>query len=340
MSPEIISPVATLGWVARYKAISQRKNQYAADLFLAASHVPEQVRRVCKAAIGAGTTTSNTLGTPFEGIVIGPFSDAMRTPSAFFRILSDNSFTRIPMHRRVGMVISAPSAGVVAEGAAIPLSQVVINNLVLSPIKAAGLIALSDELLFAVDAGGQAMFSRQLSSVLAAAVDTAFVNAIGTGTTPITSTNPTKDVRSALQQGNLAGIARPYWIGAQDVGKFASTLSTYLYAFAAASAVGGELANLPFLVSSGVPSGTLYLVDGSGIAADALSPTIDVSSQADLEMNTAPTSSSATPTAASMVSMFGTNSTAVKAVAVFGAAKLRSDAVAVVTGITGTTWTA
>jgi hypothetical protein len=41
-----------------------------------------------------------------------------------------------------------------------------------------------------------------------------------------------------------------------------------------------------------------------------------------------------------MVSMYATNSIAVKAMAIFGAAKLRSDAVAVVNGITGSTWAA
>lgn len=156
----------------------------------------------------------------------------------------------------------------------------------------------------------------------------------------ITSTGPTKDLRAALAQVNMAGIARPYWIASTDVGKFGSTLATFSPAFAAASVVGGELANLPLLVSSGVPSGTLYLVDAAGIAADAVGPTVAVSSNADLQMDSSPTMSSATPTATTAVSMFATNSSAVKAVAVFGAAKLRADAVAVVTGITTTTWAA
>lgn len=338
MQPEP-SALAILGWVARAKAVSSKRGYADAVSFLAANHLPAQVDRIAKAAIGAGTVGPG-LGTPFEGIAIGPWSDAMRTASAFYRILSDNGFTRIPMQQRVGMVTSAPTAGVVPEGAAVPLSKVVIGNIILTPIKAAGLIALSDELLLAVDAGGQAMFSRQLQAVLSAAVDTAFVDVIDTGTTPITSVGPSKDLRALLSGVNMAGIAKPYFVAAQDVGKFGSTLATFFPAFQAASAVGGELANLPLLVSSGVPAGTLYLVDAAGIAADAEPPTVTVSTNADLQMDSAPGSSSATPTAASMVSMFATNSTAVKAVSVFGAAKLRSDAVAAVTGITTTTWAA
>jgi hypothetical protein len=238
------------------------------------------------------------------------------------------------------MVTSSPTAGVVAEGAGIPVSRVVLNNVVLAPIKAAALIVVTTELLLDVGAAGQACFSRELQSVVAAAVDTAFVDVIDTGTTPITSTGPNKDLRAALTAVNSAGIARLYWLAAEDVAKFASTLATSWPAFLAASATGGEMANLPMIASSGVPSGTLYLVDATGIAADGGPVTVDVSTQADVLMDTAPSMNSTTPTAAAMTSMFQTNSTALKALAVFGAAKIRGNAVAVVTGITTTTWAA
>ena len=77
-----------------------------------------------------------------------------------------------------------------------------------------------------------------------------------------------------------------------------------------------------------------------GIAADGGPVSVDVSVQADVLMDTAPSMNSTMPTAATLVNMFQTNSTALKAVAVFGAAKIRSNAVAVVTGITTTTWAA
>ena len=100
------------------------------------------------------------------------------------------------------------------------------------------------------------------------------------------------------------------------------------------AASGGELANLPCIVSSGVPAGSLlYLVDASGIAADGGPVTVTASGQADVLMETAPNMSTATPTPAQMVSMFQTNSTALKAHAWFAAEVLRDDAVAVVTGI-------
>lgn len=330
------SALATLAWIARGKAVAAKSSREVAESWMATHGAPERAIRLIKAPVGGGVS-SDALGT---GIALGPWSDAMRTASAYYRILDDGGFTRIPMHRRVGMVTSAPSAGVIAEGVAIPVSTIVLNNVTLLPVKAGGLIVLTDELLLAVDAAGQASFSRSLQGVLAAAVDTAFVNIVATGVTPITSTTPNKDLRAALNAVNMVGLARPYWLAATDVGKFASSLPTFQPAFAAASATGGELANLPMLVSSGVPSGTLYLLDASGVAADASGPEIAVSREADVVMDSAPAASSAAPTAASAVSMFTTDSHAVKATAVFAAAKLRADAVALVTGITNTTWAA
>ena len=50
-------------------------------------------------------------------------------------------------------------------------------------------------------------------------------------------------------------------------------------------------------------------------------------------MNTAPTMDGTTPAGAAVVSMFQTNSTALRATAWFGATVLRDDAVAEITGI-------
>ena len=78
---------------------------------------------------------------------------------------------------------------------------------------------------------------------------------------------------------------------------------------------------------------SLYVINAAAIAADGGPVTVDVSTQADVLMDTAPTMSSDTPTPAQMTSMFQSNSTALKASAWFGAQVLRDDAVAVVSDI-------
>lgn len=331
--PEI-SAVATLGWIARYKAIARKSHASEARDFMAAQRVPELVQR---AAIGAGDSSM----VPADGISIGAWSDSARTTSAFYRILADGAFVRLPMNARVGLITSAASAGVVAEGKSIPVSKVVLGNVTLTPQKVGALVVVTDTLLLATGSE-QSVFNRELLSVISAAVDTAFVDKIDTGLTPITSSGPLADLRAAMTAVTGGGLARPYWIASTDVGKLASTLGTTKggSATAAASMVGGELANLPLLVSSGVPAGTLYLVDAAQVAANGEAPTLEVSGQADIEMNTTPGGASDVPTAVSMVSMFQTNSTALKSTAIIACEKLRSTAVSVVTGITSTTWAA
>jgi hypothetical protein len=174
------------------------------------------------------------------------------------------------------------------------------------------------------------------------AIDSQFIAMmIDTGSPSIASTSPLADVRAALMNVSTVtvGQAKLYWIASADTAKLGSTLSTNAPAFAAVSAVGGELANLPMVVSSGLPDGQLALIDGSGIAADGADITVQVSKQATVLQNTAPSMSSAAPTPGTgLTSLWQTNSSALLATAWFAASKLRDDAICAITGISSTTW--
>jgi hypothetical protein len=61
--------------------------------------------------------------------------------------------------------------------------------------------------------------------------------------------------------------------------------------------------------------------------------TIDATSQGDIQMDSSPTNSSSVPTGTSMISTFGTDSTALRAGMIFGSQLLRDTAIAEVTGI-------
>jgi HK97 family phage major capsid protein len=344
MSPEP-SAIAQFGWLCRAKGIASKAGHAAAADWLAENGAPASVRQVFKAAIGAGSTTDSDLGALGSyGISIGQWTDSLRTRSAFYRIMADAAFTRVPLRTRVGLVVSTATAGAVAEGHAIPVSKVKLDNLILEPMKAGGLIVVTDELLRSIGVAGQSLLNRELAAVVSDAVDAAFLDLIvDTGTTSTasagtTAVNAKHDLRTALLAVTAVGAPKLYWIVAPDVAKKASTLADTagLDAFPAMSAAGGEMANLPAVVSSGVPAGEAYLVNAAGIAADAGPVTVDVSSQADIQMDTAPTTTSATPTASTLVSMFASNSTALRCDAWFGAQVLRDDTVAVITGINWT----
>lgn len=338
MSPDI-SAAAQFGWIARARAIGTKMGHLGnAANWAAANGAPSRVVELIKAPIGAGSTTDSNLGT--YGISIGQWTDSAKNRSVFYRLLSDGAFVRMPMYVAVGITVATTSGYLVGEGAATPVGKVRLSNIQLQPKKAQALIIFTNELLNDVSAPGQQLFNRELLSAVSDAVDEAFLTPlIDTGSPAIASTSPLADVRAALLQINSVGTPRLYWVASPDVGKLGSTLSTNAPAFAAVSAGGGELCNLPLLISSGLAAGTLALIDGSGLAADGLTPTVDVSSQADIKMDSDPSSMNATtPSGTTMVSMFQNNSVALRATAVFACEKLRDDAVAVVTGINATSW--
>ena len=113
----------------------------------------------------------------------------------------------------------------------------------------------------------------------------------------------------------------------------AKRLSTFPEILPNASAVGGEVLNLPLLVSSAAEAGSLRLIDASGIAADAGTIEISASAQTDIEMADNPTQSALTGVGSNMVSMFTTNGVALKAIVSFAAAEiLRDDCIAKIEG--------
>jgi Phage capsid family len=332
------SPAAILGWVARAKGIAANSFSGDAENWLAANGAPDRARRIYKAAIGAGSTVDSAQA---SDILLGNWSDTLRTRSAFARILADGAFSRVPMNSRIGIVTVPATGSIVAEGDAIPVSRLTLTNFLLAPIKASALVVVTNELLRDVSSAGQQLFNREMLGAIADAVDSIFLDAIiSTGSTSTASTGPTAadakhDLRTALLAVNSIGAARLYWIAAPDVAKRASVLATTTGAdaFTAMSATGGELAGLPAIVANGVPGGHLYLVDASGIAADGGPVTVEASGQADVQMSDAPTMDGTTPTAAALTSMFMSNSTALRATAWFGASVLRDDAVAEITDI-------
>ena len=336
MPPEP-SAIAVLGWASRAKLVAAGSYHGAGVDYLAANRAPAQADRILKADVAAGSTPDFDLG-PHGGISISAWLDVARTANALYRIMSDNAFVRASLRTRVVVPTVAGSASVVGEGDPVPVAAVEVQSVVLQPIRVSTIFPVTNELLSDVSANGQSFFNRLLMSRISAAVDRAFVAAIISTDTPsapssgVSATNAWADLRAALLQVSTAGpeLARPYALAAPDVAVRAAALATAdgAQVFVAASPSGGEIANVPLLVSSGVPDGSLVIIDAAGIAVDAAAPTTEASQHADLLMRTDPTMP------AQMTSMWQSNSTALKANAIFGAEILRPDAVAVVTGIT------
>jgi HK97 family phage major capsid protein len=333
-----ISPIAVIGWAARKAAIASRGYAGDGDDWLAA-HAPRAIVERIKAPIGAADSSV----VPPYGISVGSWSDAARNRSVFYRLLADGAFVRTPFHVAVGMVVGTTSGALVTEGAAAPVGRITLGNTRLEPQKAISVVVTTMELLRDVSAAGQQLFNRELLGAVSDAVDGAFLaQMIDTASPAIASTAPRADLRAALAAVSTVGAPRLYWVASQSVAELGSTLSTTVggFPFQACTPTGGELCGLPMMISGGIPAGELALINAAAIAADGAVPVVDVSSQADVKMDSVPPMNSVTPAATTMTSMFQSNSVALRAVAVFGCEKLRADAVSVITGISGTTWVA
>ena len=217
-------------------------------------------------------------------------------------VYSEGGFVRAPINARVALTTISASRLALGEGAVVPLSPVTIQTVSVTPTKVVNLIVVSDELLKDVSAAGQTAFNRALMGAMADAVDKVFVarllgdaGAFTAASSGPLATNAKNDLRTALLNVNSSSGGKLYWIAGVNTAKRASTLADSAGgdAFAAMSPLGGELANLPSIVSSGIAADSLVLIDASGIAADAGPPTVTATTEADVQMDTAPVGTAA-----------------------------------------------
>ena len=298
-----------------------------------ANRATDRVTAVLKAAV-AGGWGGELVG--YRQLANG-FADALRTNSAFYEMLGSGALVKMPLQSVLGAVFVSSDAAVVGAGMAIPASKMGIASTVLEPVKVGGLFSCTRELLNS-GVGIESFLSRSLRNSVAEAVDGAFVDILLDGVTVGTATaDPFADMLTLLTAAPLTNLSRPYLLVTAGVASTMATLyGTAGQTFPAMSPVGGQAFGMPVLVSAGVPTATLVLVDASGIWAGASDIQLSVTTQASLQLDDAPTQtigdygSPSTPVASNMVSMFQTNSIAIKAVAEFGASLIRANAVAAI----------
>jgi HK97 family phage major capsid protein len=101
--------------------------------------------------------------------------------------MADNAFVRLPMYARAGLVVSTPTGAKVTEGSAVPVGHVKLSNVRLQPIRVGAFLVVTDELLLATGAAGQALLSREIAGCLSDAMDAAFFSAVVTGAPSVPS---------------------------------------------------------------------------------------------------------------------------------------------------------
>lgn len=292
---------------------------------------PASVITVAKAAVGA--TTAADVG--LYANMVATFLASLRSQSVFMRLLSDG-MVRAPLLTPIRALTVALTGSIVSEGHPTPIGRIAMNSPALKRGTARALIALSKEALASSSPAALAFVENELRKAVTAAADAAFLAIARDGLTALTASGTDAeaalaDLKAMLGIVNTAGAGALYWVCAPDVANAASVLTGLAgsLVFPAMGPKGGEILNLPALVSDQVPPGKLFLIDAGGLAGDAETVTIEHSEAASLQMRNDPDNA-----AAELVSLWQTNGVAIRAGLVFGLDRCRAGSVAILEGIT------
>jgi hypothetical protein len=190
----------------------------------------------------------------------------------------------------------------------------------------------------------ESLFNKAMKSLLGEQLDADFFSTlVGTDTdAPVISSagpsasNALHDLRGALLQVSSIGTPQLAWVLGVDAAKMAASLgdSAGSPVFGDMSATGGTMLNTAALVSSGVETNAIYLISGGCILANlGLIETLEGRS-ATIEMSDAPAHNSTTPTgSSSLVSMYQSNTVAIRGTIEYGVLAFKPGAVCRIEGV-------
>lgn len=316
---------------------------------------------VNKAPVPAGSTLDGNWAAPLYGEgtdVIADFVEFLRPRTILGRFGQNGvpSLRAVPFNVPLVGQTEGGEGYWVGEGQAKPLTRFGYERNILDIFKVANIAVVTEELLRRSSPAAEALLRDQLASAIAARLDIDFINpakaavagvspaSITNGLTAVTSAGGDADaVRSdirALMATFIAANNAPtsgVWIMGSTTALALSMMVNPLGQpeFTGVSMMGGTFNGMPVIVSDYIPAGTVVLANANDIyLADEGGMQVDMSREASLEMNDAPTHNSTTPTGVSLVSMFQTNSVAFRVERFINWARRRPSAVAILTGAT------
>lgn len=320
--------------------------------------------RLVKAAVAAANTGNAT----WAGALVGEESRAFADFVEFLRpmtILGKFGNGGVPSLRRVPFrvaLIGQTTGGQgywVGEGKAKPLTKFDFTRTTLEPLKVANIAVATMEVLRDSSPSADVIIRDQLAAALQERLDLDFINpakaasagvspaSITNGVTPVPSSGNTEDdIRAdvkALMAKFIAANNAPtsgVWIMSSLTALSLSLMVNPLGqpVFTGIGINGGTFFGMPVITSEYIPSNTagslVILANASDIyEADDGGVSVDMSTEASLEMADNPTNASDTPTPATMVSLWQTNSVGFRAERTVNWAKRRASAVAVLSGV-------
>ena len=261
---------------------------------------------------------------------------------------------RVPFNVGIAGQTSGGEGYWVGEGKAKPLMNFTFDRTPLGFSKVAAISAISEELVRFSSPSAETLIRNALRNALVARLDKDFVDpakalvanvspaSITNGVTPLTSSGSTADdIRADIKAllgafvSSNQDVTNVVLITTPAVGLSLALLRNALGQpeFPGSSRTGGTLEGLPLIVSqhahTAATGDMLIAANADAIAlADDGQVTVDASREASLEMSDAPVGASGVPTGStSLVSMWQTNSLALRAERFINWKKLRTGAV-------------
>ena len=318
-----------------------------------------------KAAVDAATTTDATWASPLVETpnFAGDFIEYMRPATILGKFGTNGvpALRPVPFNVSIAGMTSGGSAYWVGEGKPKPLTRGDFERQSLGWAKVANIAVLTDELVRFSTPSAEALVRDMLRDAIAERLDIDFVDpakaavanvspaSVTNGVTPIVATGTDADAMRADVNSLFAAydaadvtVDSGVWIMGRRTARAIASLRGPLgeKEFDGMSPNGGTFEGYPVIVSgyidrlSDTSGNLLVFVNASDIwLADDGQVAIDASREASLQMDDAPTNASEPVAATAVVSMFQTNSIAIRAERYINWAKRRANAVQVLSGV-------
>jgi HK97 family phage major capsid protein len=311
-----------------------------------------EVEMVLRAAVAAGTTTDPQWAKPLVEYttMADEFISLLRPATIIGRM---TAVRRVPFNVRMPRQTAGASASWVGEAQPKPVSKLAFDTVLIPWSKIAVISVITDELARFSNPSAEALVRSDLIETIGTYMD---VQLIDPSVAPVANISPgsitngaqtvpssgttvadvTNDLAAAMQimVGANLQMRSPVWVLHPRTRIALSLLRTNQDLFAFRDEMSrGTLLGIPFVESANVPvvgtATTITLVDQAEIFyADDGGVTLDVSTQASLQMNDAPAGG-----AAQLVSMFQNNMVALRAERYVYWLRRRDEAVVVITGV-------
>lgn len=307
-----------------------------------------QLVQVVKAAVAGGGTDSGEWGAELvqaDTRYTGDFIDYLYSLTVFDRL----PLREVPANVTIKGQDGAATGYWVGQSKSIPVSKADFSTVNLSPLKVAALAVVSKELLRDSSPSAELLVRDALANASAQRVDQTFLSdtAASAGVSPAgilnglaagtSSGNTIEDVIAdvkALYAGFIAAnnASDLYYVTTQSLAKSLGLMQNALgnFAFPGLGANGGTLLGDNLVAGGNVGAGDFILLKPSDIyKIGDRGVEVSMSTEASIQMDDAPNGASDTPTAnTSVVSMYQTDSVALKVVRPLNFAKRRTSAVA------------